>query len=308
MNWIRSGLLLASSGLVLLTAACLAGVFGAPTDTFNHLWPVWMAGAIGLLIATLALRTLALAAATSICITLLAAIAIDTRDLPVVETGRDIRILSHNLWGSTRAARGLVEVVEASDPDIIALQEAYNHQNPMLEALESEYPYFIRCRWESTRIYSRLPLSGSGCLRPDHRPGEPYLDLPSSAWAEVELADGTRFMLGSIHLTWPEPLSHQGEQIDAIAQELGRVERPDLVLVGDFNAAAPAHALRRMEADWQLTRLTRHQASWPAPLPIVGIDHAFAGPNWARVQIEVGPSTGSDHRPLIIDLARVEPD
>ena len=308
MKWIHLGLLLATSGLCLLTSFCLAGMFGGPTDTFNHLWPVWMAYAIGLLVATLSIRALPLSAATSICITLLAAMAIDTRELPVAEAERDVRILSQNLWGSVTAAEGVVSLVRTTAPDIIALQEVYNHQNPALDVLASDYPYFIRCRWESTRIYSRLPLSGTGCLRPDHRPGQPHLDLPSSTWAEIELPGGARFVLGSIHLTWPDPLSHQGEQIDAIAQELRRVERADLVLVGDFNAAAPARSLKRMEEDWQVARLTRHQASWPSPLPLFGIDHAFAGENWARVGIEVGPANGSDHRPLIVDLVRAGTD
>ncbi|MEC9249441.1 MAG: endonuclease/exonuclease/phosphatase family protein, partial [Pseudomonadota bacterium] len=165
MTWFRATLLLAGCGLVVVTGLCLAGKFGAPTDTFNHLWPVWMVFAIALLVITLLVRQLALAATTTLCITLLAAIAMDTRDIPQAQGQRDIRILSHNLWGSTRAAAGLVQLVAATEPDVIALQEAFNHLNPILDQLESEYPYFSRCRWESTRIYSRLPIHGSGCLR-----------------------------------------------------------------------------------------------------------------------------------------------
>ncbi|MDM7983289.1 MAG: endonuclease/exonuclease/phosphatase family protein [Maricaulis sp.] len=314
MTWFRAALLLAGSSLVLLTGLCLAGIFGAPTDTFNHLWPVWMVFAISLLVVTLLARQLALAATTTICITLLAAIAMDKRDIPHAQGERDIRILSHNLWGSTRAAGGLVHLVDATEPDVIALQEAFNHLNPILDQLESDYPYFSRCRWESTRIYSRFPIHGSGCLRrrpainPVFGVATPGLDMPSSAWAEIELPNGERFMLGSIHLTWPDPLSSQNEQVEALSQELRRVDPAQLVLVGDFNAAAPARVLETMANRWQVTRLTRHQPTWPATHPIVGIDHAFAGENWARVEIEVGPLTGSDHRPLIIDLARNEHD
>ena len=154
MKWIHLGLLLATSGLCLLTSFCLAGMFGGPTDTFNHLWPVWMAYAIGLLVATLSIRALPLSAATSICITLLAVMAIDTRELPVAEAERDVRILSQNLWGSVTAAEGVVSLVRTTAPDIIALQEVYNHQNPALDGLASDYPYFIRCRWASTSMAS----------------------------------------------------------------------------------------------------------------------------------------------------------
>ena len=43
------------------------------------------------------------------------------------------------------------------------------------------------------------------------------------------------------------------------------------------------------------------------PLPVLPIDHVYAGPGWATVSVERGPSIGSDHYPLVVILAPVAP-
>jgi endonuclease/exonuclease/phosphatase (EEP) superfamily protein YafD len=45
--------------------------------------------------------------------------------------------------------------------------------------------------------------------------------------------------------------------------------------------------------------------SWPAtrsPIPILPIDHLYAGPAWRTVNVERGPHLGSDHYPLVATL------
>jgi endonuclease/exonuclease/phosphatase (EEP) superfamily protein YafD len=46
-------------------------------------------------------------------------------------------------------------------------------------------------------------------------------------------------------------------------------------------------------------------ATWSYYLPYrLLIDHAFVSDEWLLRRREVGPALGSDHRPLIVDLAR----
>ena len=41
-------------------------------------------------------------------------------------------------------------------------------------------------------------------------------------------------------------------------------------------------------------------------LPLVPIDNVFASPHFAKIATTVGPRLGSDHRPVIADIALIE--
>lgn len=313
MKWVNRGAWVATAGLIAVTLCCLAGALGAPFDTFRHLWPVWMCGG---LVITLALAALRLAGRFMMALSaslLLAGLAFDPAPAGVTLAERELRLLTHNLWGSRRAARTVAHLAEQEDVDIVALQEAFPYIDTELADLLEAYPYVSACPSESTRIYSRIPILRSGCLsRRDARNpwtglSIPALDMPPSAWAEFARPDGTRFTLVSVHLTWPDPLSSQNEQIERLGHEMDAHSAGDLIMLGDFNAAPPSYVLRHMEERWGVQRRTRHLASWPAPLPLVAIDHVFASEGWEAGNARRGPQTGSDHRPLLIDLARREP-
>ena len=42
-------------------------------------------------------------------------------------------------------------------------------------------------------------------------------------------------------------------------------------------------------------------------LPFVTIDNVFASPSFAKISVTGGPRLGSDHRPIIADLALAKP-
>jgi len=120
-------------------------------------------------------------------------------------------------------------------------------------------------------------------------------------------------MIVSVHLTWPFPSAAQDCQRRNLARAIAREPQDTLIVMGDFNAAAPSRALARIERDLDLERRSIALPSWPSeglftrdggmapPLPpmLVGIDHIFAGDAWQTVSIHAGPDTGSDHRPLV---------
>ena len=41
-------------------------------------------------------------------------------------------------------------------------------------------------------------------------------------------------------------------------------------------------------------------------LPLVAIDNVFASPRFAAIATKPGPRLGSDHRPIIVDIALAE--
>jgi len=90
--------------------------------------------------------------------------------------------------------------------------------------------------------------------------------------------------------------------------------RERMILTGDFNSAPWSHMLRQTDAALGLTRRDRGLATFPAdrrgfpwPVPVLPIDHVYAGPGWATVSVTRGPRLGSDHYPLVVILAPVSP-
>ncbi|WP_323763086.1 endonuclease/exonuclease/phosphatase family protein [Maricaulis sp.] len=231
----------------------------------------------------------------------------------------DLTMVTHNLWGLNTNPVEAPAVLAALAPDILALQEATRHAEPVVDQLEAAFPHVARCR--SVRVLSRLPMLDSGCVRhPQEISFENAVpcdwELPPAVWARIELPDSRQAMIVSVHLTWPFPTAAQDCQRRNLARALAREAQDTLIVMGDFNAAAPSRALARIERDLALERRSIALPSWPSeglfstdpsagflvPPMLVGIDHIFAGEAWETESIKAGPNTGSDHRPLVARL------
>ena len=98
-------------------------------------------------------------------------------------------------------------------------------------------------------------------------------------------------------------------QLDAIASFV-RVGSEPTVLLGDLNTTPWGHAFRALVAESELRDTSRgvgFQWSWPAsfwPLAIP-IDHALVSEDVRVLGRRMGPSVGSDHLPLVLDIALV---
>ena len=119
--------------------------------------------------------------------------------------------------------------------------------------------------------------------------------------------------VATTHLGWPI-WPETPAQIDGLERVAQRLSRERLILTGDFNLTPWSRELKRLDQSLGLTRRDRAVATWPAqvfgrdwPLPVLPIDHMYAGPGWATVKVERGPNLGSDHYPLIVVLAPVAP-
>lgn len=104
-----------------------------------------------------------------------------------------------------------------------------------------------------------------------------------------------------------------GSQALALESVVEQLPRARMILTGDFNATPWSAELRRLDRTLGLVRRDRAVGSWPAqlfgyawPLPLMPIDHVYAGPAWATVSVERGPWVGSDHYPVIVTLRPAE--
>lgn len=237
---------------------------------------------------------------------------------PTSGGGPDSVFVTHNLWGRNATPEAAVDHILEMDGDIVALQEAFGTTWVVPELLQDAYPNRADCERYGSVIVSRLTITASGCLdwwwwrTRDGQSDTPFFHAPPASWATIRLRDGREVTVVSVHMTWPDPLSSQDEQRESLALMLQAFPQDSLVVMGDFNAAAPSQALARFERDLGLTRITPGMATWPSeslwanrfgavsPVPsmMTGIDHVFVGADIIGWEVDRGPDTGSDHRPI----------
>ncbi|HAQ34184.1 MAG: hypothetical protein CMF74_07730 [Maricaulis sp.] len=237
---------------------------------------------------------------------------------PTSGGGPDITIVTHNLWGRNTSPVSAATRLTALDADIVALQEAFGTAWTVPDLLSEDYPYRADCENYASTIVSRLEITDSGCLDwwwwrtlDGHRDAD-FFHAPPAAWATIRLADGGFITVVSVHMTWPDPLRHQNDQRRGLARLLSAFPQDRLIVMGDFNASSPSSALSRFDRDLGLRRITRGIATWPSqslwnnrfgvtpPVPtmMTGIDHIFVGEDVLGWEVQRGPDTGSDHRPI----------
>ncbi len=83
-----------------------------------------------------------------------------------------------------------------------------------------------------------------------------------------------------------------------------------VVVAGDFNAGPWSHGFQDFMAK---TGLTRHATlaptwpAWPIALPQVALDHILVSGDLAVVRGGTGPAVGSDHLPVVAEVAMRKP-
>jgi vancomycin resistance protein VanJ len=237
--------------------------------------------------------------------------------------GPTLRVLSFNSGGNVGGGQPetLLQTVRAVDADVLALQEVPAATLPVLrEALAAVYPYQVGA--EDAPILSRWPLE------PQER-----FELRDSGYdverAVVEVG-GRRLMLTNVHVTRPGyrvqwrrgvvPLvrgynpAWRDAEVAELVQRLREVAGPQ-VLTGDFNETEWSHPyelLTEMLEDsfrdagrgfghTYPSQLTWR--SWRIAVPLVRIDYIFHSAELAALRAWVGPHGGSDHLPVVAELA-----
>ncbi|MEM9262938.1 MAG: endonuclease/exonuclease/phosphatase family protein, partial [Pseudomonadota bacterium] len=128
-----------------------------------------------------------------------------------------------------------------------------------------------------------------------------------SVRSTIQTSDGSLDIV-AVHVPSPlnpETRQRRNEQLQAAVQLAS--ERGPAVLVGDLNAVAWSGDLSSILKKTALKRLDTGQAgTWLSRVPGIGltIDHAFVS-DGVKATARVGPSIGSDHWPIIIEVSEV---
>lgn len=194
-----------------------------------------------------------------------------------------------NLWFRSTDPAATVADIRASGADIVTLQEVRDTHDPVVAALEGDYPHQLVCTFATVggvAVLSKFPIDRdrSQCI-----PGSGFvaaiLDTPAGPVRAL-----------SIHLNWPYP-HNQPAHVDGILKWMDPWDGPT-VIGGDFNMVRWSHTLRR------IARATGTRLAGPSRITLrnkrlflnIAIDHVLSPTGGTT---ELRPRAGSDHNGLL---------
>lgn len=219
--------------------------------------------------------------------------------VPVAAAGeKALRVASFNTLYVNTDANAVAAEIRRLDADVVALIEMGPGKRQILEDLRDSYPHQVTCfaiDYCNLAILSKLPLSPAGAeVRWE---GPPYLAArlgPEAGAITIVAAHTIRFPHSRAQFRQAVAL---GDMIEGMP---GRK-----VVMGDFNATPFSRIIETVETRGSLIRLT-DLPSWPSHLglPQIAIDHIFVSPGIRALSRSViGEPAGSDHYPVMVDIA-----
>jgi endonuclease/exonuclease/phosphatase (EEP) superfamily protein YafD len=222
--------------------------------------------------------------------------------------GRPLRVVSANLLMVNEQPGELAAELERLDADVYFLQELSPHWDDLLEqrGFWRRYPFNKRLTSDDsfgTAIASRLPV----------RDLDVFWSAELPQMRGVLRVDDGDVALYNVHLLPPRTLEYVDYHrlgADELLRIVGRLGAHSFIIAGDFNATPDSRFVARMRglADdaWE-TAGSGFGFTWPNgmfPLPPMRLDHVFVSRDLGVLRVAVGVGEGSDHRPIVADVAR----
>ena len=227
---------------------------------------------------------------------------------PDAPAERRLRLVVSNVLMDNRDAERWKRVVLAEDPDVIAAVETDAWWAEQLRALDGEYPHVVAQPQDDTYgmvLLSRFPLH-------DAEVRHLVEDTVPSLFARAELPSGGTVQLVLLHPRPPRPdigqhATLRDAELVKAAEALDGLKEP-VVVMGDLNDVAWSHTTRLFQAlsgllDPRIGRglfATFHADYWYLRYPL---DHVFHSADLALVELRRLGHVGSDHFPMLIELA-----
>lgn len=308
----RIVLKLATAGTVLVWLALLASLFGRaawPFDLAAHFRVQYAALFVVLTLLLLILRrwVIALVALAGFGVSAVPLFAY----LPHEPSGTAVaaansptfRLLSFNVWFRNPDMGRTAAYIEQSRADAVVLLELTPSQAETLRPLLPSYPHaYIEPSRMGAAVFTKWPVLDAQSL-----PLAPEGAI--AARVRIDWSGSPVTVLG-VHLNWPlgpRNSEYRNEELAGVVA-FSKAQREPLIVAGDFNLtpwseyfsdALEQSGLHDSARGFGLAR------SWPAQFAPLGIriDHCLLSRHWNSVQVAIGPSLGSDHLPVIADLA-----
>ncbi len=218
-----------------------------------------------------------------------------------------IRLMTANVYFLNPDYAGLAREVQEVDPDILFLQEFGPRAQAALveQGVAANYPYqevAFENQLFGTALYSKLPLLDVEVIEAGDRP---------LIRAVVEVA-GTRVVLYDLHPVSPgfgDGVARGWNAGWRTITDRVSAESGPLILAGDLNMDQHHVWYRKLKSEGldncHEERGRGNATTWPKgrKLRPIRIDHVFHSDQVVCLSIREGIGEGSDHRPLITELA-----
>jgi len=208
---------------------------------------------------------------------------------------KTINFAQFNLSFRNRSVDGFDQFLTKNSIDVVTLQEVTQKHRKSLERFKALYPHQTYCHFATVggvAILSKYPfVTPPICIHND-----------GLVVATIDY-QSNHLSIASVHLYWPYPFG-QDSQINRLSDTLSHIPSPKII-AGDFNAAPWSHAVQKI-ADLSDTspiegiRWTLNFREF-APLPQLQlpIDHILLSGELRAEDIQVAPTQGSDHLPVV---------
>lgn len=234
-----------------------------------------------------------------------------------VTADRDLRLMVLNVRGSSEQFEPILELLRRDRPDLVVLNEVDPAWLEQIRGLTAGY-----------QIYDTPTQGEFGVLLLSRRPIESvevktFTERWSPSIVAILEVQGQPTVLIATHP--PAPLDsdtweNRNEHLLALAHYVDELTEPVLV-AGDLNITmwSPHFDELLKQSGLSETRYgyglhpTFPASRWGLDIPWqlrVPLDHVLASEDWAILDTWVGPNVGSDHLPLLVDVAlsnRVQP-
>jgi endonuclease/exonuclease/phosphatase (EEP) superfamily protein YafD len=216
-----------------------------------------------------------------------------------------VRLYAANLYYLNDDVAAIGRSVAQANADVVVLIELGAGPASRSDDILKDYPHrTVSARMDHTRGASRTLIGSRYPLSDTIDPADGVQAVATTAQTPL----GPVTVVGA-HLTRPWPFMNPWGQISqAMAlQALIRDTAGPVILAGDFNSISSGRVGRQIQRDIGLHPAPGFPGTWPADLPAplgVTIDQVYASRDLAFVSRRLGRPTGSDHRPVIVEITR----
>jgi len=225
---------------------------------------------------------------------------------PAANPTEAFRVVSWNLLLHNRQAEAGIDELARLQPDLMFLMEVNRKWRERLEARFGEdylFTYEEREDNFGVALLSRLP--GSEARIREFGPANVPSIVVRANW------QGRPFEAVFTHPLPPanrRQARQRNEQLEEVARWIQeRKNETPLLVAGDFNATPWSWIYRDFVQKTGLSNAAIGYGCWPTwsagiPGSELMIDHLFVSGSWRVERLWIGPSSGSDHRPVVADL------
>lgn len=232
-----------------------------------------------------------------------------------------LKIVSANVYYYAADHQRTLDMLMASDADIIGLVEMTPDWKRALAPLIAKYPYHVDC-FDTDSFCEHMLLSKLPIVKP--YAGRVWRTTPIIAGGEI-MWNGRPITVYATHLIWPLatdeesgystdsqragylpglPENRQAGQAANLAKFLNSLPQ-DVIVMGDFNSAPWSRLQREFRTATGLDNAAGWDFTWPSSFPWMlrlPLDHVLTRGHLVVTQFAAGPETDSDHRPVIAEI------